>query len=169
MSVLRAFSIEAPVSGCVGPASVRGQDRREGRRAPARGPASREGSGSQACPGATRPFRTSDRYTGSCQRGRRRLLDSSLLVLECGEATSPRAARTRSTQHRCRHCVGPPFQRCEFTPFVWPIPYGIISEAIRNNHVLRRIAPLFPARVLPFPMIGGRVAGSARACDRGDR
>lgn len=45
---------------------------------------------------------------------------------------------------------------------VWPNPYGIIREAIRNNHrpigLLRSLA-----RVLPSPMTAGRVAGEARA------
>lgn len=47
-----------------------------------------------------------------------------------------------------------------------PNPYGIIREAIRNNHNLCRIAPLFSARVLPIPTSDGRVAGEARVCDR---
>lgn len=37
---------------------------------------------------------------------------------------------------RCRRSAGPLSQSPKRTAAVWPIPYGIIWEAIRNNHHL---------------------------------
>lgn len=47
------------------------------------------------------------------------------------------AARRRATLYRCRCPVEPPLQTSDYHFFVWPSPYGIIFQAIRNWWFLR--------------------------------
>lgn len=122
-------------------------------------------SGWQGYLDGTRPFHTFDMCIGSVRNGKRRPPGSGQRDRERSGARQRNAASTPSIAPRYRRSVWSLFQRAEKSTSVWPIPYGIISEAIRNNPRSPDTVR-YSLHVCCLPMTAGRVSGSARACDR---